>query len=353
MNLQPVLKKLYPEGSYGGQCFSFLHNLVDFDPVGNLAADKLRFLKFNPQGILLSRLDSFKVGDIVVQNTPVFDHGSFINYISNGMLQLSESNYNYDLKVHHGRLMRPNDKSILGVVRASLKVPLPPPVYPVQIRVLIMMNGQPFWNSLLQHMANLQGWFWQASGQRVELIIDYKTTMLSGWPVVYTGPVMGGQNVGIIDEKWFENVVLPEANKPNEHYPTAPGPQIVIFNMPRSAWHGSVFDNPNLIELGYCYEKINMDFPVKIMTVSDEHDDFPPYYPTLGAYAKLMAHEIAHAFYGLAVNCKTPCNGRNNTLPPGTDLCHNWFLGQNGSPIAPERFFEDIDFELLAQKVNT
>lgn len=318
MNYFPILSKLYKEGSWGGQCFAFLHKLVDFPSVGNLASAKIKSL--NKFGIPLAKLDSIKVGDIVLQNTPIFDHGSFVNAIVDGKLQLTESNYNLDGQIHHTRLLRPTDKAILGVFRplqgiGGLLFPTPV-IYPIQLKVVILMNNQPFWNSLLKHMANLQNWFWVNSGQRIELIIDYKNTTLTNWPIIYTGPSIGGANVGIITPEWMaENVV---------------GGQITIFNMPRKDWTGTVFDNPNLIEQGYAYE--NGKFPATIFTVADEFDDYPPYYSELGAYAKIMAHEIIHILQGVAAG---------PSVIPGGDYTHNFFYGLNGYPMQPEMILDD------------
>jgi hypothetical protein len=339
MNLYPTLTKLYPENSYGGQCFDFMHKLVLFPHIGTLLSTKKQGLQM--YGIPVDRLDTIKVGDVLLTNESlVFGHGCMVNAIIGDKLQLTESNYHLDLKVHHTRQIWAHSPVILGVFRGNYLFDLPEPQFPIQLTVTLLMN-HPIWPSLLQHMANLQNWFWVASGQRIQLIIDYKTTNLAGWDIVYTGPVLGGNNVAIIKEDWFNQNLLPLSD----------GANFTIFNMPRSAWAGTVFDNPGLMELGYCYEKINMGFPVKIMTVCDEHDDYPPYYPNLGAYAKVAAHEIVHGLYGLAVETEKLCNGRTYKLPPGSDACHDWFYGQNGHPLAPEKVFEDFNYAKLASKI--
>ncbi len=330
MNLYPLFKSLYPENSIGGQCFFFMHKLVKedslFPGMPMFLVSKIKVL--NQSGIPISKLDTIKVGDVLLLNYKPFGHGCIVNYINGNNLQVSESNFNYDLRVHHTRQISVHSPDILGVFRGNPAYTIPAPAFPIQLPIIILQNNQPFWNSLLQHMANLQNWFWQASGQRIELILDYKQTTLSGWNTVFTGPVIGGLNEEIIDRKWLD------ANLP-------PFKGITIFNMPRSAWSGTVLDHPELIELGYAYEDGKL--PGMIMTVSDEHDDYPPYYPTLGAYAKSAGHEIIHLLYGLCAN---------SNVVPGGDYCHNHFYGQNGYPMKPEDCFNDFDYAKLANQLT-
>lgn len=326
MNLRSTLEKLYPTGSYGGQCGTFAHKLVEFPSIGNSLNAKIASVK--KLGILISDLDSFKLGDIVVTSeSMVFGHVAYVNAFIGGKLQLTESNFKWNFRVSHDRLFSPISREIVGVIRGKQLFKWPDVNYPIQLTCTILMNGQPFWNSLLQHMANLQNWFWQASNQRVQLIIDYKNTNLTNWETVFTGPVMGGSNVEIIKEQWYDQHILPLTKS-----------DIVIFNMPRAAWHGTVFDHPDQIELGYCYEKVGMSKPIKIFTVSDEHDDYAPYYPKLAAYAKLAAHEILHGFYGVAAG---------DNVIPGGDYTHNHFLGINGRRMEPADCFDEIDYSKL------
>ena len=123
MDFFPVLSKLYPERTIQGQCFTFCHKLVNFGPVGNLISQKINAL--HRFGIPISKLDSLKVGDVLLLNYPIFGHGAFINSIVDDKLQLTESNFNLDLRVHHTRQISPNDHKILGVFRGSIIIPIP------------------------------------------------------------------------------------------------------------------------------------------------------------------------------------------------------------------------------------
>ncbi len=337
MNLFPTLSKMYPEGSYQGQCFAFCHKLVkqdtNFPSMPVTIASKKQVLLTN--GIPISKLDSIKVGDVLLLNYPIFGHGALVNYINGANLQLTESNFNLDGRVHHTRQISAHSADILGVFRGISLYPLPPVQYPIIKHVLILQNNQPIWNSMINHLSNLQQWFWKASGQRIQIVAHYGFTNLTGWETEFTGPVIGGSNVEIIKESWFDQHVMPLV--PQILPEVVAKADIVIFNMKRSDWKGTVFDHPELMELGYCYEKVGMTWPIKIMTISDEHDDYPPYYPwPLSAYAKLMAHEISHGLYGIA-----------NNIGEGFDFTHNWFYGQNNYPVDPAGIFNNFDYQKL------
>lgn len=118
-----MLQSKYPEGSYGGQCFTFLHNLCQFPPVGNYLSQKIAAL--NRFGIPINHLAEFKVGDILLENYPIWGHGAMINDIVGTKLQLTESNFKLDGRIHHTRQIDHTDPKILGVFRGILDFPLP------------------------------------------------------------------------------------------------------------------------------------------------------------------------------------------------------------------------------------
>jgi hypothetical protein len=342
MNLYPTLSKLYPQGSFGGQCFTWLHRLVDFPSVGNLIGTKIKSL--NSFGIPISKLDTFKVGDIILQQYPVFGHGSFINAIVDGQLQLSESNFALNGRIDHTRLLSPHSAEILGVFRGNLMFSLPPINYPIVKHLLVLQNNQPQWNSMIQHLSNIQKWFWQASGQRVQIVAHFGWTNLTNYESVVTGDGMGGFQTRVLKREWIEKNVLPLIL---QIFPNIPA-DFVIFNMPRSEWTDSVVGHPEFTEAGFAYQyrpelvtdtTFQKPYPAFAMTALDEHDDFSPYYPApLLAFAKYVTHELSHLLYML---CPSDKLGKN------FDLTHNHFLGQNGNPIKPEDIFLDFDYAKL------
>lgn len=333
MNLQPLLKSLYPENSIQGQCFDFMHKLVDFPHVGTLLSTKIQSL--NSFGIPISKLDTIKVGDVLLLNYPIFGHGAIVNYIVNNQLQLSESNFNLDLKVHHGRTIAFHDPNILGVFRGTALYQIPSPQFPIQIPVCLVMNNSTDlsndqwliknWNSLLQHMANFQSWFWTYSGQRIELIIDYKITNFKTWDVEYTGDGLGSLKTARVKEAWLDANIIPLTTA-----------KFVFFVTSPSDWKDTVFGNYSSIELGYAYETGKI--PAKALIILDQFDDYPPYYSTIGAMAKYLMHETMHLLYGL-------CAGAN--VVPGGDYTHNHLYGEANTPIKPEDCFSDFDMAKL------
>lgn len=194
------------------------------------------------------------------------------------------------------------------------------------LRASILLNHKP-WPSLIKHLANYENWFWEASLGKVKLTAIPVYTNVKSPKKVFTGSSIGGYNVEIIEEKWFDDFIMPLC---------FPDSDIVIFNMERKDWQGEVFNHPELMEQGYCYAKIGMKYPIKAFTVHNEHDDYPPYYPKLGAFAKTLAHETLHGLYQIIPNSK---------VIPGGDYVHNHFYGNSitGDLAIPENCFKDFN----------
>ncbi len=132
MNYQPLLQQLYPEGSVQGECGVFCHRLVNFPLVGNTLQSKIAAV--HRFGIPVAQLQGqFHPGDIIITSeSKVYGHVTFVNelvYQENTdnllYLQLTESNFNLDLKVHHTRLLAPNSPFIIGVIRGPLLFAIP------------------------------------------------------------------------------------------------------------------------------------------------------------------------------------------------------------------------------------
>lgn len=126
MDLTPIFQKLYPEGSYGGQCGVFAHKLIDFPLIGNTLASKIRAV--NSFGIPVEKLgDQFQEGDVLItKESRIFGHVAVINlkiYEENTdhliQLKLTESNFHLDLRVHHTRILSADSPVIIGVIRGN------------------------------------------------------------------------------------------------------------------------------------------------------------------------------------------------------------------------------------------
>lgn len=127
MDYRAILQKLFPSGSFGGQCGSFAHRLVNFNPIGNTLISKTKAVQ--NFGITAQALNlKFQPGDVVITSeSHFFGHVCTINfviYIENSdqafSFQVTESNYNLDLRVHHNRVLKANSPFIVGVIRGKL-----------------------------------------------------------------------------------------------------------------------------------------------------------------------------------------------------------------------------------------
>lgn len=189
--------------------------------------------------------------------------------------------------------------------------------YPIQKRVTILMNQKP-WNTLLKHMAAFQDWVWKNSSQKLQLIIDYKETAYKDFPLVYTGPVIGGENMAIIEPKYFKSL-LDKAD-------------FTFLVIPTKDWKGGVF-NSDAVELGYCYTAYDIN---GAFIVADEWTDCFPYFkPPFEGLAKIMTHEFDHWLMHKALK---------NELGQGFDFTHNcWF----SKPSKPQNTWDYYDITKL------
>lgn len=118
-----AMMSAYPEDSKGGQCTTFLHNIVDFPPIGDgLNAKKASIEKFGMSTEEWKQKP--RIGDIIVTDeNPTYGHTAVILDIKpNGDLILGESNYKRSETVSYGRAININSSRILGAFRGDLKI---------------------------------------------------------------------------------------------------------------------------------------------------------------------------------------------------------------------------------------
>jgi hypothetical protein len=319
MNLQPTFQHLFPEGSFGGQCGTFAHKLVQFPSVGNTLRSKQQAVKQ-----LAINYAECQPGDVLItKESLIFGHVAVINNDLKGSWQLTESNYHLDLRVHHTRQIAKNSPQIIGALRGKplYSMPTQPTQFPIQIETRVILNHMPAWNSLLSKMALLQDWFTKASGGRIELIIDYVPLDLGGWNTLFYG---SGPRVEAIDEAWMKANIMP----------LVPEAKIVLFVVSPSQYKFKVFDDPNAIEYGWEYAPA---FPIKALINCDE-DTRTPWYPDLDGFFDITRHEIVHGLYSI-------CAASN--FPAGTDLTHQHYLNHEF-----EKVFADFDYDKLYSVIN-
>lgn len=120
---QKILQELYPEGSIQGQCGVFAHRLMVFATVGNTLQSKT--LAVERFGYTAAQLQGgYDAGDVIItKESLVYGHVAFINAILDPVkkiARLTESNFNLDLRVHHGRVINLLSPELVGCIRGPL-----------------------------------------------------------------------------------------------------------------------------------------------------------------------------------------------------------------------------------------
>lgn len=127
--LLDTLKARFPENTWQGQCGIFAHRVVEFPSVGNRLREKIRSVQ--NFGIPREKINlDFREGDVLItQESKFFGHVAIINlliYAENTpnliAMQLTESNYFLNGRVHHTRIINANDPDIAGIIRGNLLV---------------------------------------------------------------------------------------------------------------------------------------------------------------------------------------------------------------------------------------
>lgn len=114
----------FQDGTIGGECGTFAHNIVDFAPVGDLFTQKK--MAVDKSGIKKSDwiLQGAKVGDVIISSSNLpYGHVAIVNKVnSDGTVTVTESNFNLDKKVNNNRVVNMNDPKIYGIIKGNLKI---------------------------------------------------------------------------------------------------------------------------------------------------------------------------------------------------------------------------------------
>lgn len=108
-----------PNGSWGGQCGEFIHNIVKDYPYG------LNGINQKEAIINVPKTQLPQVGDVVIQRVAgSTGHVAVVNHVdpTTGKITLTESNWNNNEKVSNNRTMSVNSPTISGYYRGSLAV---------------------------------------------------------------------------------------------------------------------------------------------------------------------------------------------------------------------------------------
>lgn len=172
-NYQKILETLYPEGSYGNECGIFVHKLIQIPPIGDTILTKTAAVK--KYGYTAQMVQGgYDAGDAIVFDVGTkAGHIGFCNNIVNGVMTITESNWNLDGKIHHTRSLSVFDKSIVGCLRGILLFPIPPQTF--NQRVLVLCSNIP---NLPQLQEGIQSYVDKVKAKTTDfdISVDYATT---------------------------------------------------------------------------------------------------------------------------------------------------------------------------------
>lgn len=334
MNISSILKKQYPENSTGGQCGVFAHRLITFPNVGDTYASKKKAVDDN--GIRAGNYPGavegqFRVGDVVVTSDGTDKNGKGAGHVcvvesdEGTSITVVESNFKKDGKVHHGRTIPKDSPKIYGVIRGNYKFKLPAPNVPIELKVTVFMQYQKAWKN--KAFVDLENWFFESSGGRIKLTVIplYTYQALKNWWYAAYGTAFGD----------FYNVVALEYIKDMAYPLRFPDSNIVIWSINKQQFQGTVFNRPELQEIGWCYPQTN---PIIAMLCCEEADD-SPINPGMQLFVDASRHEIMHGLYPLS-------------SIKGRDLTHERHFGINGYPKDFNKVWDDVDFSWLQQNIK-
>lgn len=314
MILQSILQKRYPQGSYGGQCATWLHSLVDFPSVGNSLWQKKAFVSQSGDCITYSNLyGEYRIGDILfTSESLVFGHVALIVDIQGNNLVLAESNFKYNLRVSYGRLISKTSSKIIGIGRFPLRFSLNIE-YPIHLKVSAFLNNyQKKWN--FKSFEEMRLWFELNSGGK--LTVDFYplyTSFGNWWYTAYGSD--GVRFYNVINKGYFEDQVMPL------RYPDVHAVALAITN---KEWQGSIFNSQDK-EIAWYHPHTN---PAQIQIACDE-TDVSPWYFGKQLYQHALEHELLHFLNYI--------NGKE-------DNTHKW---DNINTRAMEKAFLELNFDRI------
>jgi hypothetical protein len=293
MDISSVLKKIYPEGSYGpgtgslkGECVVFCQHIVQFPAsTGNYLWNKKNFV--NKYGIRKDNLsDDYRIGDVVfTSESLIYGHAAIITWVDfpNRRFTVSESNFKAKKRVSHGRFMSFDSPKIIGIGRFPFKINIGLN-FPIKLKVSILMNNfKKQWNP--KCFTELQEWFKTSSNGRIELDIHPLYVNLKNWFYGNYGAGIDGAQFKVINDEWYKEHVLSVPNA----FQNEPA-HITVFVVNKKEWEGSVLNQPGVQEIGWYMPRTN---PARIQVACDE-SDLSPYYFGKQLFQDAIEHEILH-----------------------------------------------------------
>ncbi|MCL5667351.1 MAG: hypothetical protein M1383_06300 [Patescibacteria group bacterium] len=330
MDIKPIIEKIYPEGSAGGQCGDFAHKLIDFPSIGDSYSQKKKSVQ--QYGILRDYVgNKFRRGDVVITDEGTFlgiGSGHVATILDPKTLAVVESNYFKDGKVHYGRKVQPN--RIYGVIRGAYKFPLDLPKL-LTLKICLLMNYKKPWGAVYPEM--LQEWFYENSNRTVKLEIFPLYTNFTGITdqANYKAEGVNGPNnyyfYNVPSREWLKDTVMPLRFASDNQLP-----DLTILCVSKQDWRGSVFNADGAAEIGYYYAGDDM------VVLQVDEGDVSMFHYGLPAFVDYLIHEMSHWLYDKALDYSQQA---------GTDRTHYYYqLNQM------DKIFNDINLKQLMVNKN-
>jgi CHAP domain len=116
-----TVNQKFPDGTVGGQCGTFAHQIANFPPVGNMLSEKQAIVNKNGISAAEWRKEGAKPGDVIISNYGQYGHVEVVVAVQGDKVITKGSNFNEDQKVGT-RTVSMSDGKIYGVLRGTLKL---------------------------------------------------------------------------------------------------------------------------------------------------------------------------------------------------------------------------------------
>lgn len=287
MDLRPTFEHYFPDGSKGGECGIFAHNLVTFPLVGDTIITKKAAVKKS------GFVGNYQAGDVLILDVGTkAGHVGILN--DDSLFSLTESNWKLDGRVHHNRTIPRNSKQIVGAFRGPLKLKLM-----TTLNISIVSTSP--WPDIDKFMSMAKDW----SGGR--LVINLVNQVSPNLPPIQLEDVLGFKQP---EHQWLIDNVFQYRKDADA----------IILNIIPIGLNG---------ENGYCKAPAT---PSEAFTLFLACGDLPIFTQTYGYSnsTKLTLHELSHMLY---------------LITGGVDQTHPADLTPGHSLIEA---YQQLDYERLA-----
>lgn len=292
MDLTSLLKKRFPQGSHGGQCIGWLHDIFEFPPVGvdpNGNDVNLKFSFVRNNGCIAANIaetyKGFRIGDCVFTTEGAYKtwwgqwrgqgHMACVTGFDKDSLILAESNFALDEKVNYGRRLKMTSQQIIGIYRPPFKIDLGLPQ--LEITYDVFINHQAKWDvRVLDDTADLIN---QYTNGKLKVNFFPLATDFQNWS--YEIFPFNGTAYTVIKRDYLEKNLLPLSF--SSHNTPA---DLVAFIVNPNQWQGTVSNGQQEIAWS------SLGKPRLVQGSCAENDKSPWY--DMKRITHILTHELGH-----------------------------------------------------------